>query len=79
MSPIVLVRKKTGDLGMCVDYRVLNKITSKDNCPIPLIDDLLDRLAGKRYFTKLDLRNGFSHVYVDDDSVKYTSFVPPLT
>lgn len=49
VSPIVLVRKKTGELRMCVDYRVLNKVTAKDNYPIPLIDDLLDRLSGKKF------------------------------
>ncbi|XP_017477567.1 PREDICTED: uncharacterized protein LOC108367464 [Rhagoletis zephyria] len=63
VSPIVLVKKKTGELRMCVDYRKLNKVTAKDNYPIPLIDDLLDRLANKMIFTKLDLKNGFFHVY----------------
>ena len=59
VSPIMLVKKNTGDIRMCVDYRTLNKVTLKDNYPIPLIDDLLDRLANKKYFTKLDLKNGF--------------------
>lgn len=49
VSPIVLVRKKTGDIRMCVDYRTLNKVTAKDNYPIPLIDDLIDRLAKKKF------------------------------
>lgn len=77
-SPIVLVRKKTGELRMCVDYRRLNKVTARDNYPIPLIDDLLDRLAGKTIFSKLDLKDGFFHVYMDNDAVKYTSFITPL-
>ena len=77
-SPIVLVKKKTGELRMCVDYRTLNKMTLRDNYPIPLIDELLDRVAGKLYFTKLDLKNGFYHVFVEDESIKYTSFVTPL-
>lgn len=63
---------------MCVDYRRLNKVTAKDNYPIPLIDDLLDRLLNKRWFTKLDLKNGFFHVFVEEKSVKYTSFTTPL-
>lgn len=73
-SPIVLVRKKTGDLRLCVDYRNLNKITVKDCNPIPMIDDLMDRLSGKKFFTILNLRNGFFYVFVEPDSVKYTSF-----
>ncbi|CAD7001655.1 unnamed protein product [Ceratitis capitata] len=78
VSPIVLVKKKTGELRLCVDYRKLNKVTAKDNYPMPLIDDLLDRLANKKVFTKLDLKNGFFHVFVNKDSVKYTSFITPL-
>ncbi|XP_018406547.1 PREDICTED: uncharacterized protein LOC108782710, partial [Cyphomyrmex costatus] len=76
--PIVLVRKKDGESRLCVDYRELNKITVKDNFPTPLIDDHLDRLRGKSYFSSLDLRNGFHHVKVADESIKYTSFVTPL-
>ncbi|CAK9800876.1 Transposon Ty3-I Gag-Pol polyprotein [Anthophora plagiata] len=77
-SPIVLVRKKTGELRLCVDYRELNKITIKDNFPSPLIDDHLDQLRDKKFFSKLDLRNGFYHVKMADKSIKYTSFVTPL-
>ncbi|XP_011859685.1 PREDICTED: uncharacterized protein LOC105557126 [Vollenhovia emeryi] len=76
--PIVLVRKKDGESRLCIDYRELNKITVRDNFPTPLIDDHLDRLRGKSYFSSLDLRNGFHHVKVADESVKYTSFVTPL-
>ena len=72
-------REKTyNNKRMCVDYRTLNKMTLRDNYPIPLIDEQLDRLSGKQFFTKLNLKNGFYHVYVEDESVKYTSFVTPL-
>lgn len=46
-SPIVLVKKKSGDLRLCVDYRELNKHIVKDRYPLPLIDDNLDLLRGK--------------------------------
>jgi hypothetical protein len=74
-SPIVLVRKKDGSHRICVDFRELNKLMIKDHYPMPLIDDCLDRLQEKRYFTCLDLKNGFHHVKMEENSIKYTSFV----
>lgn len=77
-SPIVLVKKKDGNLRLCVDYRELNKITIRDNFPIPLIDDHLDQLNSKRIYSCLDLQNGFHHVKMHESSVKYTSFITPM-
>lgn len=62
---------------MCVDFRALNKVTARDNFPIPLIEDCISYLGGKKYFTTLDLNDGFFHVAVAPDSMKYTSFVVP--
>lgn len=53
-SPIVLVRKKSGETRMCVDYRPLNKLTIRDNYPLPLIEDCIEYLEGKKVFTLLD-------------------------
>lgn len=77
-SPIVLVNKKNGSKRLCVDYRAINKIIIRDNYPIPLIDDQLNLLKNKNYFTSLDLKNSFHQVRVADDSIKYTSFICPL-
>ncbi|CAK9829692.1 Retrovirus-related Pol polyprotein from transposon 17.6 [Anthophora retusa] len=77
-SPIVLTRKKNGEIRLCIDYREINKNTIRDNFPVPLIDDYLDQLRDKQYFTKLDLKNGFHHVKVAELSIKYTSFITPL-
>lgn len=63
---------------MCVHYRELNKITAGENYPIPHIDDQLDSLKGKKCFSLLDLKDGFHHVAVHEDSIKFTSFVTPL-
>lgn len=77
-SPIVLARKKDGSVRMCVDYREVNKVTVRDNYPLPLIEDQIDMLHGKRFFTCLDLKDGFHHVRMSEESIKYTSFVTPL-
>lgn len=75
-SPIVLVRKKDGNLRLCVDYQELNKITIRDNFPTPFIDDHLDRLKGKKFYSCLDLKNGLHHIKVAESSIKYTTFIP---
>ena len=49
---------------MCIDYKVLNKITIKNKYPIPLIADLFDQLGKVRYFTKLDLHSGYYQVRI---------------
>lgn len=77
-SPIVLAKKRNGELRMCVDFRKLNKVTTRDHFPLPLIEDQLDLLEGKKYFTTLDLKDGFFHVKMHEDSIKYTSFVTPF-
>lgn len=76
-APIVLVKKRSGEMRMCVDYRALNAITVRDNYPLPLIDDCIEYLSNKKYFSVLDLKSGFHQVDVSSDSVKYTSFVVP--
>jgi len=73
-SPIVLVKKKDKTYRMCADLRELNKILVKKHYPIPHIDDLLDKLWGKIFFTKLVLKNAYFHVRVSEQSFKYLSF-----
>lgn len=72
--PIVLAKKKDGTWRLCIDYQELNKITAKNRYPIPRIDDLLDKLRGGKFFTKIDLKHGYHQVPIDLEDVWKTTF-----
>ena len=76
-APILLVKKKDGSFRMCIDYRRLNAITKKDSFPLPLIEDLVDKLQGAKILSKIDLKSGFHQVKMDSDSIDRTTFVTP--
>lgn len=61
-SPALLVRKKTGDWRLCVDFRRLNALTQKNKYPLPIIEELLEELQGSSWFTSLDLCSGFHQI-----------------
>jgi hypothetical protein len=63
-APIIFVPKKDGSMRLCVDYRGLNKVTIKNRYPLPLISELMDRLSGARFFTKLDLRDAYHRIRI---------------
>ena len=56
---VILVRKKYGWYRLCINYRELNKVTIKDKYPIPFVEEVLDKLHGAKYFSKLDLKLGY--------------------
>ena len=58
------VQKKDGKLRPVQDYVPLNDITIVNTAPLPLINDLLDKLRGARYFTKFDLHSGYNNIRI---------------
>ena len=75
MSPVVLVRKKNGNVKFCVDYCRLNTVTRKDVFPLLRIDDLLDELAGRKVFSTIDAKSSYWQIRVAEKAQLKTSFV----
>ena len=72
---MVLVPKKNGKWRICVDYRELNKDTKKDHFPLPFIDQVLDGLAGKKFFSLLDGFSMYNQIQIsaeDHDKITFT-------
>ncbi|KFM72496.1 Retrovirus-related Pol polyprotein from transposon 17.6, partial [Stegodyphus mimosarum] len=76
-SPVILVKKKTGEYRLVVDYRRLNSQTIKDKFPLPKIDDLLEQLHECSLFTTLDLAHGYLQIPLTESAKLKTAFVTP--
>lgn len=73
-APILFVPKKDGGIRICVDYRGLNAVTVKNRYPLPLIGDLLDRLSGAKWISKIDIRDAYHRIRIKKEDRWKTAF-----
>ncbi|QRW25741.1 Retrotransposable element Tf2 protein [Rhizoctonia solani] len=73
-SPILFVKKKNGKLCMCVDYWRLNSMTKKNVYPLPLPQNLIEKLQGAKIFSKFDLKAGYNLVQIKEGNKWKTAF-----
>src|SRR3954470_6540892 len=73
-APVLFVHKKEGTLRLCVDYRALNKISIKNRYPLPRIEELMDRLTGAKFFSKIDLYSGYHQIRIKESDISKTAF-----
>ena len=77
-SPLVIVRKPSGDLRICVDYRKLNEATRVASYPLPNMTETLERLADAKFFTTIDMVSGYHQIEVAPEDRYKTAFVSPF-
>ncbi|GBG70576.1 hypothetical protein CBR_g6703 [Chara braunii] len=73
-APVLFARKADETLRLCIDYHGLNRYTVKNNYRMPRFDELFDRLAGNRFFTKIDLHSGYHQIRVAAADQPKTAF-----
>jgi hypothetical protein len=77
VSNLVIVRKKTGEIRICVDFRNLNQASLKDNYPLPNMEYLLQRVTSAEMMSMLDGFSGYNKVLVSEDDQLKTAFTTP--
>lgn len=78
MSPVVCPPKKGGELRFAIDYRALNAVTEPDPYPLPLLQELLGKVAGYRWNTTIDVGDAFWAIELAPDAVPKTGFTTPV-
>lgn len=73
-SPLLLVKKADGSNRVCVDYRKLNELTTKNAYPLPRINNTYQFLSGANFFSTIDLKSGFWQIQMDREDKGKTAF-----
>lgn len=77
-SPIVLAKKRDGGIRICVDMRLANRCVLKETHPMLTIDTLSSKLKGATVFSKLDIKEAFHQIRIDEKSSELTTFCTHL-
>ncbi len=77
VSLVVLTLKKNGKLRVCVNYKAWNKVTKKDQCPLPFCEEILEEVAGHNMYTFGDRYMGYHQVKIVPENQLKTTFTTP--
>eukprot|EP00112_Aurelia_sp_Birch-Aquarium-sp1_P004533 Seg1514.5 transcript_id=Seg1514.5/GoldUCD/mRNA.D3Y31 product="putative protein K02A2.6" pseudo=true protein_id=Seg1514.5/GoldUCD/D3Y31 len=77
VSNFVVAEKPNGKLRVCIDPQHLNQALKRSHYPLPIIEDILPDLDDVKVFSKVDLKEGYLQIELDDESTDLTSFHTP--
>ena len=77
LANLVLVTKKSGEIRLCVDFRNLNRVSLKDNYPLPKMDHIVQKVVGAQRISMLDGFSGYNHILVHPNDQEKTTFTTP--
>ena len=75
ISPIVVSRRRSGQIRLCVDLRVVNHAVSTSGYPLPDMQEMLDQLVGATIFSTMDMKSAYHQLTLHEDSRNLTAFV----
>lgn len=78
VNSLLIVEKKDGSLRLCLDPRDLNKAIKREHFSIPTCEDILPKLHGRRFFSIIDMKDGFWQVKLDEESCRLCTFNTPF-
>ena len=77
ISNLVPMRNKTCEIRLCIDFRNLNKVSLKDNYPLPKMDHILQRVVGTSRMSLLDGYSSYNQILVHEDDMDKIAFTTP--
>jgi hypothetical protein len=77
VANLVPVRKKNGEIRLCVDFRNLNRSSKKDNYPLPKMEHILQRVTGASKISMIDGFSGYNQIFVLPKDRDKTTFTTP--
>lgn len=78
VNQMAVVQKKSGEVRICIDPRPLNMKLKREHHKLPVLDDILPKLSGAKIFSTYDLKNGYHHLELDEESSHLTTFATPF-
>ena len=73
-SQVVIVRKKTGEIRLCIDFHKLNAISIRDSFPLPRIEEALQAVQAAMWLTSFDVAQGYLQMVMEEEYMKNTAF-----
>ena len=73
-SQVVIVRKKSGEIRLCVDFRKLNAISVHDSFPLPRVEEALQAVQAAVWFSSFDLAQGYLQMAMEEADIPKTAF-----
>ena len=78
VSQLAVVHKPNGKLRICIDPQPLNAALKREHYRLPMLDDVLTKLRDSKIFSKLDLKEAYRHIRLDEAPSKLTTVTTPF-